>query len=100
MDIDSISDYSEDELAKIESDINKRVVHDTTTGEVTIILSSDVPQRLTVVTDDQWQQKTKVVKEDLSDIFKMCEPVSSESDFSNDEQTPAVQWEDIVTDSD
>jgi hypothetical protein len=40
-----------------------------------------------------------MVKEDLSDIFKMCEPVSSESDFSNDEQTPAVQWEDIVTDS-
>jgi hypothetical protein len=71
LDIDSISDYSEDELAKIESDINKQVVHDTTTGEVTIILSSDVPQRLTVVTDDQWQQRTKVVKEDLSDIFKM-----------------------------
>ena len=31
-DIESISDCSEDDLARMESDINKRVVHDTTTG--------------------------------------------------------------------
>ena len=42
-DIDSISDCSEDDLARMESDSNKRVLHDTTTGEVTIILPSDVP---------------------------------------------------------
>ena len=30
----------------------------------------------------------------------MCEPVSWESDFSDDEQTPAGQFEDIVTGSD
>jgi hypothetical protein len=99
-DIESISDCSEDDLARMESDINKRVVHDTTTGEVAINLPSDVPQKLTVVTDDQRQCKTKVVKENLSDTFKMCEPVSWESDFSDDEQTPAGQFEDIVTGSD
>jgi hypothetical protein len=47
-DIESISDCSEDDLARMESNINKRVVHDTTTGEVTINLPSDVPQKLTV----------------------------------------------------
>ena len=99
-DIESISDCRGDDLARMESDINKRVVHDTTTGEVIIILPSDVRQKLTVVTDDQRQCKTKVVKEDLSDIFKMCDPVSWESDFSDDEQTPAGQLEDIVTGSD
>lgn len=45
-------------------------------------------------------KKAKVVKEDLSDIFKIREPVSSESDFIDDEQTPDGQGEDIVTDSD
>jgi hypothetical protein len=52
-DIDSISDCSEDDLARMESDINKRVIHDTTTGEVTINLPSDVPQKLTVVFNDE-----------------------------------------------
>jgi hypothetical protein len=42
----------------------------------------------------------KRIKEDVSDIFKMCAPVSWESDFSDDEQTPAAQFEDIVTGSD
>ena len=63
-------------------------------------MPSDVPQTLTVVTDDQRQYKTKVVKEDISDILMMCEPVSWESDFSDDEQTPAGQFEDIDTGSD
>jgi len=98
--IDSIRNESENDLVRMKAEIDKRVVHDTTTGEVTIIMPSEVPNKLPVVTDDYKRYKTKVVKENLSDIFKMCEPVSSESELSENEQTPAQEFEDIATDSD
>jgi len=97
--IDSISNESDD-LAKIGAEIDNRVIHDTTTGEVTIILPSDIPNMLPVVTDGNNRYKTRVVKEDLSDIFKRCEPISSESDFSDEEQPTGQQLEYITSDSD
>ena len=99
-DVESISDQSEDDLKRIEADIDKRVEHDSSTGEITIILPSDVPQQLAIVTDHQKRYKTKIVKENLSDIFKMCEPVSSESDLSDNDQITGPQFENILTDSD
>jgi len=89
--IDTLSDQSENELKSIEADIDKRVVHDSATGEMAIILPSNIPNRLPLVTDDNNRYKTRVVKEDLSDIFKKCEPISSESDFSDEEQLTGQQ---------
>jgi len=97
--IESLSDQSENDLKRIEADIDKRVVHDSTTGEMTIILPSDVPNRLPIVTDET-RYETTVVKEDLSEVFKMCEPVSSESELSDEEQSTKQQLESINSESD
>ena len=55
-----------------------------------------MPHKLAIVTDDQKRYKTKIVKENLSDIFKMCEPVSSESGLRDNDQITEPQFENIL----